>query len=266
VRQFTQDDAHIFCMPDQIEAEIIGVINLIFETYRSFGFSDFAIELSTKPINHIGSDEIWDTATDALKAALAHKEIQYKINEGDGAFYGPKIDFHIRDCLKRSWQVGTIQLDFSMPQRFELVYTAEDNTEKVPVMIHRAVLGSFERFMGILIEHYGGAMPVWLSPEQARVLPISEKTSDYGRAVQRRLFEAGVRCGADLSDEKIGAKIAKTHGEKVPYMLVVGPKEAESDAVSVRVRGSQDSRTMPVGQFLETATRKIADKDLGVEF
>ena len=266
VRQFTQDDAHIFCMPDQIEAEIIGVINLIFETYRSFGFSDFAIELSTKPINHIGSDEIWDTATDALKAALAHKEIQYKINEGDGAFYGPKIDFHIRDCLKRSWQVGTIQLDFSMPQRFELVYTAEDNTEKVPVMIHRAVLGSFERFMGILIEHYGGAMPVWLSPEQARVLPISEKTSDYGRAVQRRLFEAGVRCGADLSDEKIGAKIAKTHGEKVPYMLVVGPKEAESDTVSVRVRGSQDSRTMPVGQFLETATRKIADKDLGVEF
>jgi threonyl-tRNA synthetase len=249
-------------MPDQIEAEIVGVINLIFETYRSFGFEDFAIELSTKPIKHIGSDEIWDVATDALKAALEHKGIDYKINEGDGAFYGPKIDFHIRDCLKRSWQLGTIQLDFSMPQRFELVYTAEDNTEKVPVMIHRAVLGSFERFMGILIEHYAGAMPVWLSPEQARVLPISEKTSEYGRAVQQRLFDAGLRCGADLSDEKIGAKIAKTHGEKVPYMLVVGPKEAEAEAVSVRVRNSQETRTMPVAEFLATVARKIADKDL----
>lgn len=266
VRQFTQDDAHIFCMPEQIEAEIVGVINLIFETYRSFGFEDFAIELSTKPIKHIGSDEIWDVATGALKAALEHKGIDYKINEGDGAFYGPKIDFHIRDCLKRSWQLGTIQLDFSMPQRFELVYTAEDNTEKVPVMIHRAVLGSFERFMGILIEHFAGAMPVWLSPEQARVLPISEKTSEYGRAVQQRLFDAGLRCGADLSDEKIGAKIAKTHGEKVPYMLVVGPKEAEADAVSVRVRNSQETRTMAVGEFLATVTRKIADKDLSVEF
>ncbi len=266
VRQFTQDDAHIFCMPDQIEAEIVGVINLIFETYRAFGFEDFAIELSTKPEKHIGSDEIWETATNALEAALKHKGIDYKINEGDGAFYGPKIDFHIRDCLKRSWQLGTIQLDFSMPQRFELVYTAEDNTEKVPVMIHRAVLGSFERFMGILIEHFAGAMPVWLSPEQARVLPISEKSSDYGHAVQQRLFQAGLRCGADLSDEKVGAKIAKTHGEKVPYMLVVGPKEAESDAVSVRVRGSQNSRTMTVDEFLAMALRKIADKDLSVDF
>jgi threonyl-tRNA synthetase len=152
-----------------------------------------------------------------------------------------------------------------MPQRFDLVYTAEDNTEKVPVMIHRAVLGSFERFMGILIEHFAGAMPVWLSPEQARVLPISEKTSEYGHAVQQRLFEAGVRCGADLSDEKVGAKIARTHGEKVPYMLVVGPKEAEAGTVSVRVRGSQDSRTMTVDEFLATVTRKIADKDLNVE-
>jgi threonyl-tRNA synthetase len=266
VRQFTQDDAHIYCEPAQIEAEIVGVINLIFETYRTFGFEDFNIELSTKPENHIGSDEIWETATNALKAALNHKQIAFKINEGDGAFYGPKIDFHVKDCLKRSWQVGTIQLDFSMPQRFELTYVAEDNTEKTPVMIHRAVLGSLERFMGILIEQYAGAMPLWLAPEQVRVLTISEKSNEYARAVQGKLSEAGLRCGVDLSDEKVGAKIAKSHGEKIPYMLVVGPKEAESNAVSVRMRGSQDSRTVPVEQFLAAARQKIAAKTADLAF
>jgi threonyl-tRNA synthetase len=266
VRQFTQDDAHIYCTPAQIESEIIGVINLIFETYRSFGFEDFAVELSTKPEKHIGSDEIWETATNALKAALQHKQIQFKINEGDGAFYGPKIDFHIKDCLKRSWQLGTIQLDFSMPERFELTYVAEDNTEKTPVMIHRAVLGSLERFMGILIEQYAGALPVWLSPEQARVLTISEKSNDYAVAVQRRLSEAGLRCGLDVSDEKIGAKIAKAHAERLPYMLVVGPKEAESNAVNVRIRGSQDSKTVPVEQFRAAVQQKIADKAIDTAF
>ena len=260
VRQFTQDDAHIYCMPAQIEAEIIGVINLIFETYRAFGFEDFNVELSTKPESHIGSDEIWETATNALKAALQHKQIPFKINEGDGAFYGPKIDFHIKDCLKRSWQLGTIQLDFSMPQRFELTYMAEDNTEKTPVMIHRAVLGSMERFMGILIEQYAGALPLWLSPEQVRVLTISEKTNDYATVVQRKLSDAGLRCGIDLSDEKVGAKIAKSHGERIPYMLVVGPKEAESGAVSVRIRGLQDGRMVSVDEFLAMARQKIADK------
>jgi threonyl-tRNA synthetase len=266
VRQFTQDDAHIYCTPGQIEGEIIGVINLIFETYRAFGFTDFSIELSTKPEKHIGSDEIWETATNALKTALAHKEIQYKINEGDGAFYGPKIDFHVKDCLKRSWQVGTIQLDFSMPQRFGLLYTDEDNTEKTPVMIHRAVLGSLERFMGILIEQYAGAMPVWLSPEQARVMPISDKTNAYAQAVQKQLGEAGLRCAADMSDEKIGAKIAKAHAEKAPYMLVVGPKEAESNAVSVRFRGSSQSKMVSIDGFLAAAKQKIADKDVDVAF
>ncbi len=260
VRQFTQDDAHIYCAPSQIESEIIGVINLIFETYRSFGFEDFNVELSTKPENHIGSDEIWETATNALKAALQHKQIPYKINEGDGAFYGPKIDFHIKDCLSRSWQLGTIQLDFSMPQRFELTYVAEDNTEKTPVMIHRAVLGSMERFMGILIEQYAGALPLWLAPEQVRVLTISEKTNEYAVAVQGKLSEANLRCGIDLSDEKIGAKIAKSHGEKIPYMMVVGPKEAESNTVSVRIRGSQDGRTVSVEQFLAAARQKIVAK------
>jgi len=266
VRQFTQDDAHIYCMPNQIESEIIGVIDLIFETYKAFGFDEFMVELSTKPAKHIGSDEIWETATNALKAALEHKGIDYKINDGDGAFYGPKIDFHVRDCLKRSWQLGTIQLDFSMPQRFEMVYTAEDNTEKTPVMIHRAVLGSFERFMGILIEQYAGAMPVWLSPEQARVLPISEKTADYADSVGKKLREAGIRCEVDLSDEKVGAKIAKAHAEKVSYMLVVGPKEAENGTVSVRVRGDQKTQTMALDEFLSKTVQKIADKAIDVAF
>ncbi|MGD9109770.1 MAG: threonine--tRNA ligase [Phycisphaerales bacterium] len=261
VRKFTQDDAHIYCVPEQIESEIIGVIELIFEVYRGFGFEDFHIELSTKPEKHIGSDEIWDIATNALEAALKHKNIDYQVNPGDGAFYGPKIDFHIRDCLKRSWQLGTIQLDFSMPERFGLVYTDKDNTEKTPVMIHRAVLGSFERFIGILIEHYGGSFPVWLAPEQVRILPISEKTNDYADKVRQELFDALIRCSMDLSDEKIGAKIAKAHSERVPYMLVVGPKETDSDTVNVRIRGSKDSKTVLLGQFLEIILKKIADKE-----
>ncbi|MEN6576426.1 MAG: threonine--tRNA ligase [Phycisphaerales bacterium] len=266
VRQFTQDDAHIYCMPSQIESEIIGVINLIFETYKAFGFADFAIELSTKPEKHIGSDEIWEIATNALKAALDHKKITFRINEGDGAFYGPKIDFHVKDCIGRSWQVGTIQLDFSMPQRFELSYVDEDNSEKTPVMIHRAVLGSLERFMGILIEQYAGALPLWLSPEQVRVMTISEKSNEYAAKVQRILDGADLRCGVDLSDEKIGAKIAKGHAEKTPCMLVVGPKEAESNMVNVRIRGTQDTKTVPVEQFLTMAKQKIADKAVDMAF
>ncbi len=222
---------------------------------------DFHVELSTKPEKHIGSDEVWDIATRALKSALEHKAIAYKINEGEGAFYGPKIDFHIKDCLKRSWQLGTIQLDFSMPERFGLAYTDQDNTEKVPVMIHRAVLGSFERFIGILIEHYAGNLPLWLSPEQARILPISEKTNDYAGAVQTRLKEADLRCSCDLSDEKIGAKIARAHGEKLPCMLVVGPKEAQSSTVNVRLRGVEQNKTIPIEEFLQTAKRKIANRE-----
>ncbi|MHC4619424.1 MAG: threonine--tRNA ligase [Planctomycetota bacterium] len=266
VRKFTQDDAHIYCTPEQIESEIIGVINLIFETYRAFGFEDFHIELSTKPEKHIGSDEIWEISTDALKNALAHKSIDYKINEGDGAFYGPKIDFHIKDCLKRSWQLGTIQLDFSMPQRFGLVYTDKDNTEKTPVMIHRAVLGSFERFIGILTEHYAASFPLWLAPEQARVLTISEKTNDYARAVLNKLREARLRCDIDLSDEKVNAKIAKAHAEKLPYMLVVGPREAQSDTVSVRIRGQKQNKTVEIDRFMAIVGQKIADRQIDLAF
>jgi len=266
VRQFTQDDAHIFCTPQQIESEVIGVIELTFETYRAFGFDDFHIELSTMPEKHIGSAEIWDTSTNALKNALAKKMIDYKINEGDGAFYGPKIDFHITDCLKRSWQLGTIQLDFSMPARFGLVYTDKDNTEKTPVMIHRAVLGSFERFIGILIEHYGGNLPLWLSPEQVRILTISEKSNDYALAVEKKLKDAQLRCSCDLSDEKINAKIAKAHSEKLPLMLVLGPKEARSNTVNVRVRGDKQTKTIDLDRFLTIAERKIAGKKIDLSF
>jgi threonyl-tRNA synthetase len=265
VRQFTQDDAHIFCVPGQIESEIIGVIELTFEIYKAFGFEDFHIELSTKPEKHIGSDEIWETATDALKDALKHKNIEYKINEGDGAFYGPKIDFHIRDCLKRSWQLGTIQLDFSMPERFGLVYTDKDNTEKVPVMIHRAVLGSFERFIGILIEHYGANFPLWLSPEQVRILPISEKFNDYARTVEEKLKAARLRCTCDFSNEKVSAKIAKAHGDKLPYMLVVGSKEEQSNTVNVRIRSVRENKMIEIGEFLRIAEEKIADKKIDLE-
>ena len=266
VRQFTQDDAHIFCVPEQIAAEIIGVIELTFEIYKAFGFEDFHIELSTKPEKHIGSDEIWETATNSLEQALKHKAIDYQINEGDGAYYGPKIDFHIRDCLKRSWQLGTIQLDFSMPQRFGLAYTDKDNTEKTPVMIHRAVLGSFERFIGILIEHYGGGFPPWLSPEQVRILPISEKTNDYAKAVENKLKQASMRCSCDFSNEKINAKIARAHSEKLPFMLVVGPKEAQSDSVNVRIRGFRENKTVGIDEFLRMAIDNIADKKIDLVF
>lgn len=264
VRQFTQDDAHIFCMPEQIESEIIKVIELVFELYKTFGFDDFHIELSTKPEKHIGSDEIWETATNALIAAMEHKNIEYIINEGDGAFYGPKIDFHIEDCLKRSWQLGTIQLDFSMPERFELVYTDADNTEKTPVMIHRAILGSLERFMGILIEHYGGAMPVWLAPEQVRILTISEKTEDYAEEIYKKLKENDIRCSMDLAADKIGAKIARGHSEHLPYLLVIGPKEAETGSVNVRMRGSKETLTISVDEFISKLKGKVDDKAIDV--
>jgi threonyl-tRNA synthetase len=268
VRQFTQDDAHIYCMPQQIEAEIIGVIDLVMELYKAFGFDDYHIELSTKPVKHIGSDEIWETATDALAGALKQKGIDYQLNEGDGAFYGLKIDFHIEDCLKRSWQLGTIQLDFSMPQRFELVYTDSDNTEKTPVMIHRAILGSLERFMGILIEHYGGWMPLWLAPQQMIVLPISDKTNEYADKLVKRFAYTSLRCTADLSNEKIGAKVARAHDEKIPYMLIVGPKEAADGTVSVRMHtaGGDKKKVVTVDEFVAMVSGKVNDKITDYDF
>lgn len=266
VRQFTQDDAHIFCMPEQIENEIIGVINLVQEIYSTFGFSDYHVELSTKPEKHIGSDEIWEIATAALAGALKHKGMAYQINEGDGAFYGPKIDFHISDCIGRSWQLGTIQLDFSMPQRFGLVYSDRDNTEKVPVMIHRAILGSLERFLGILIEHYAGNFPLWLAPEQVRVLPISEKSNDYGQKILDQIQEAGLRGSLDLGDDKIGAKIARSHADRIPYMAVVGPQEQEKGTVSVRIRQEKEGRTIDAQAFLAALQAKNLNRELHLTF
>ena len=265
VRQFTQDDAHIFCTPDQIESEIIGVIELTFEIYRAFGFEDFHVELSTKPENHIGSDEIWEIATNALKEALRHKDIDYKINEGDGAFYGPKIDFHIQDCLKRSWQLGTIQLDFSMPQRFELVYTDKDNTEKTPVMIHRAVLGSFERFIGILIEHYAGEMPV-VARARAGQNPAHKRKDQRLRQGGREQAQGAATCDAHAicPMRKSGPKSPKRTRDKLPYMLVVGPKESQSDSVNVRIRGQEQTKTLKTDEFIAIAAQKIADKQIGL--
>ncbi len=266
VRQFTQDDAHIFCMPDQIESEIIGVINLVQEMYRTFGFKDYHIELSTQPEKHIGSQDIWDRATAALKNALDHKSLPYEINEGDGAFYGPKIDFHIEDCIGRSWQLGTIQLDFSMPERFELTYVDADNTEKRPVMIHRAILGSLERFLGILIEHYAGHFPLWMAPVQIRILSISEKTAEYAQNLSEKFHSLGLRAQMDNSGDKIGAKIAKAHADKIPCMLVVGPKEAENNALSLRVPGSEKTMNMTLDDFVSKIMKKIADKDIEYHF
>ena len=260
VRQFTQDDAHIFCTPEQIEAEIIGVIEMIQEIYSTFGFTDYRIELSTMPEKHIGSDEIWEMATNSLKGALEQKSIDYELNEGDGAFYGPKIDFHIEDCLQRSWQLGTIQLDFSMPERFGLTYTDSDNTEKQPVMIHRALLGSLERFLGILIEHFAGAMPPWLAPEQIRILPISEKTNDYASDILSRFNAADLRGSIDTSDEKIGAKIAKAYADKVSYLLVVGPKEVGTGTVGIRTRGSKETQTLEIDDFIKKIKANIASR------
>lgn len=248
VRQFTQDDAHIFCLPSQIEQEIESVMAFILRIYALFGFTDYQIELSTRPQNYIGELAIWDKAEAALQNVLDKRGTPYKLNPGDGAFYGPKIDFHIKDCLGRSWQCGTIQLDFSMPQRFNLEYVDADGQKKQPVMIHRALLGSMERFIGILIEHYAGALPVWLSPVQVRVLPISDKFMEYAATVVAQFRAAGLRVELDDRSEKVGYKIRDAEVKKVPFMAVVGEKEQNDQAVSMRRHGQGDLGSFSVEQ------------------
>lgn len=265
VRQFTQDDAHIFCMPDQIEDEIAKVMDFVIDMYRVFGFEDYHIELSTRPEEYIGTVEIWDRAEAALRNVLEHKRIEYQLNPGDGAFYGPKIDFHIMDCLKRSWQCGTIQLDFSMPERFDLEYTDADGRRKRPVMIHRALLGSMERFIGILIEHYGGFLPLWLSPVHLRVLPISDRFIDYARSVVSRFREAGLRAEIDDRAEKIGYKIRDAEVNKIPYMAVVGEKEADAQTVSLRLHRKGDLGMRPVDEAIEELRGRIEARATGYE-
>ncbi len=260
VRQFTQDDAHIFCLPEQIEEQVAEVMAFIIDMYRIFGFEDYKIELSTRPDQHIGSEEMWDRAEQALQNVLDAKKVDYQLNPGDGAFYGPKIDFHIRDSLKRSWQCGTIQLDFSMPERFELEYTAADGQKRRPVMIHRALFGSFERFIGILIEHFGGHLPTWLSPVQVKVLPISDRFMDYAAEVADKLVAAGVRAEVDERTEKVGYKIRDAELKKIPFMAIVGEKERQSATVSVREHTRGDQGAMEAQAFANLLAQRIEKK------
>ncbi len=252
VRCFTQDDAHIFMTPEQIKEEIKGVVALIDRVYGTFGFP-YKIELSTMPEDHMGELADWERATNALRDAITELGYDYEVNEGDGAFYGPKLDFHLQDCLGRTWQCGTIQLDFQLPERFELEYTGADGQKHRPIMIHRVVFGSIERFIGILIEHFAGAFPLWLAPEQVRILPISERHHEKAREVYQKLFDAGLRVELDERSEKIGYKIREAQLQKIPYMLVIGDKEAENGTVSVRRRGEGDLGAVTVEKFIATA-------------
>ena len=260
VRCFTQDDAHIFMRDDQIEDQIKGVTKLINEVYTQFGFEYF-VELSTRPEDSMGSDEDWEMATNGLKKALEDMGLDYIVNEGDGAFYGPKIDFHLRDSLGRTWQCGTIQLDFQMPQRFDLEYTAEDGSKKRPIMIHRVCFGSIERFIGILIEHFAGKFPVWMAPVQVKVIPVSEKSMDYATGVYEKLKAAGIRTELDHKDEKVGYKIRQAQLEKVPYMLVLGEKEAAEGAITVRSRDKGDLGAAQLDAFIEDIKKMIETKE-----
>jgi len=259
VRCFTQDDAHIFMMPSQIKDEILGVARMIDSFYSLFGF-EYHMELSTRPEKFIGTIESWDMATAALKSALDEMGKPYKINEGDGAFYGPKIDFHLKDSIGRTWQCGTIQLDMQMPERFELTYVGADGEKHTPVMIHRVIFGSIERFIAILTEHYAGAFPTWLAPVQAIILPISEKQHEYAEKLKARFDELEVRAEADLRNEKVGFKIREAQLQKIPYMLVVGDKEMEEGTVSVRSRKDGDKGAMRFEDFLAQITNEINNK------
>ena len=259
VRCFTQDDAHIFMTPDQIKDEIKGVVALINEVYSLFGF-EYHVELSTRPEDSMGSDEDWEMATEGLRSALDEIGLPYVVNEGDGAFYGPKIDFHLVDCIGRTWQCGTIQLDFQLPQRFELEYIGADGEKHRPIMIHRVVFGSIERFIGILIEHFAGAFPTWLAPVQVKVLPISEKYMDYAENVKKKLDEAGIRVELDTRSEKIGYKIREAQQAKIPYMLVVGQKEEEDGTVAVRSRAAGDEGTKSLDAFIADIQKEIETK------
>ncbi|MBR4503828.1 MAG: threonine--tRNA ligase [Candidatus Methanomethylophilaceae archaeon] len=260
VRCFTQDDAHLFIAPEQITDEIKGVIRLVDEVYSKFGFK-YHVELSTRPENSMGSDEDWELATNGLITALKDAGLEYIVNEGDGAFYGPKIDFHLEDSIGRTWQCGTIQLDFQLPQRFDMTYVGTDGEKHRPIMIHRVVFGSVERFIGILTEHFAGKFPVWLSPVQAKVLSVSEKTFDYASDVAAKLKSAGIRVELDNRDEKIGYKIREAQLEKVPYMLVLGEKEGDDGTVvTVRCRDGTDAGTMKLDDFIAKVRKEIEDR------
>ncbi|WZL74493.1 threonine--tRNA ligase [Clostridiaceae bacterium 35-E11] len=261
VRAFTQDDAHIFMLPHQIKDEIKGVIEFTDYLYSIFGFK-YHMELSTRPENSMGSDEDWEMATNALKEALEEKGLDYKLNEGDGAFYGPKIDFHLEDCIGRTWQCGTIQLDFQMPQRFDLTYIGSDSEKHRPVMVHRTIFGSIERFIGILIEHFAGKFPVWISPVQVKILPIADKYKDYALKVAAMMKEKDIRVELDDRNEKIGYKIREAQLEKIPYMVIVGEKEMEGNTISVRARDHGELGSQDISSFIEKIEEEVSNKSL----
>ncbi len=258
VRAFTQDDAHIFCSEEQIQDEVSSFIDLLYDVYNDFGFTEVVIKLSTRPDQRVGSDEVWDKAEAALETALNNKGLDWELQPGEGAFYGPKIEFSLKDCLNRVWQCGTIQVDFSMPGRLGAEYVAEDGSRKTPVMLHRAILGSMERFIGILIEHYAGAFPDWLAPEQAVVMNITDKQADYVNEVVMELKKHGIRAIADLRNEKIGFKIREHTLQKVPYLLVTGDREMDNRTVAVRTRGGEDLGAMSIQDFAGKLTESVA--------
>ena len=259
VRAFTQDDAHIFMLPEQIKDEIMGVTRLFDEVYKTFGFEYF-VELSTKPEKSMGTKEEWDYAEASLAAALDEMNVDYKINKGDGAFYGPKIDFHLKDAIGRSWQCGTIQLDMQLPRQFELAYIGKDGEKHQPVVIHRVVFGSIERFIGILIEHFAGKFPLWIAPEQVKIIPVADRHADFAKKIQKQLYDAGLRVGVDERSEKVGYKIREAQLQKVPYMLVVGDKEIESGEISVRSRDKGEVNIQSIESFIEDLHKEVKDK------
>jgi len=260
VRGFTQDDSHIFCLREQVEDEIIKVIDFVVDTLNVFGFTDFKVELSTKPAKYIGKDSDWETAQDALTGALKRRYLEYEINEGEGAFYGPKIDIKLKDALKREWQCATIQCDFALPERFDLTYVGEDGKEYRPIMIHRVILGSLERFMGALLEHFGGVMPLWLSPVQCAIIPVSEKVVGYAEKVRKKLIDEDIRVTLDLRNERLQKKIRDAEVEKMPYMVVVGEKEEADGSVSVRSKSKGDVGKMKMDDFIVMLKKEIKEK------
>jgi threonyl-tRNA synthetase len=251
VRGFTQDDAHIFCRPEQVEDEILGVLDLTFELLEAFGFDDYSIALSTRPEKYVGELEMWEHATSSLQSALEQRGLPFTVDEGGGAFYGPKIDINITDALGRAWQCTTVQFDFNLPERFDLTYQDDEGGRRQPYMVHRAILGSMERFLGVLIEHYGGAFPVWLAPVQAVVIPIADRHAGYAKTVQETLETAGFRVETDTRSERMNQKIRTAQLQKIPYMLVVGDREMEAGAVAVRQRDGEDLGAMPIKEFQE---------------
>lgn len=260
VRGFTQDDAHIFCTEEQIQGEVSDFIDLLHEVYRDFGFDEVIVKLSTRPEKRVGSDDLWDKAEHALEKALNDKGLDWDLQPGEGAFYGPKIEFSLKDCLGRVWQCGTIQVDFNMPARLDASYVAEDGSKQVPVMLHRAILGSLERFIGILIEHYAGAMPLWLSPVQAVVMDITDRQAEYVKKVEKTLRDAGLRVETDLRNEKIGFKIREHTLQKVPYLLIVGDREVENSTVAVRTRTGEDLGAMSLADLTARLTAEVASR------